>query len=106
MTEADERLEELLEKQPLDAFALQAQIARRLKQQVLLNIIECPVSHFEEAIVGIIEQRLQALPELLSSLVANLQDDDRQAGEWRVRRLVGSDPAQRHHIPVVVHPAS
>ncbi|MCY1175517.1 hypothetical protein D9M73_157590 [compost metagenome] len=106
MAQADERFEELLEKQPFDAFAFQAQVAHRLKEQVLLDIIECPVGHFEEGIVGIVEQRLQSLPELLSSLVANLQRNDRQAGEWRVHRLVESDPAQRHHIPVVVHPAS
>ncbi|MCY1449320.1 hypothetical protein D9M71_660500 [compost metagenome] len=106
MAEVDERLEELLEKQPLDTFALQTQIAHRLKEKILLDIVRCPVGHFEEGIVGIIEQRLQALPELLRRLVANLQHNDRQAGEWQLRRLVTSDPAQWHYIPVDVHPAS
>ncbi len=105
LREADEGLEELLEKSALDAFALEAQIAHGLEEDVLLDIVSGSVGHFEQGVVGVIEQLLQTLLELLSSLVANLKQNHGQAGERRVSRLVGSGLVQRHYIPVVVHPS-
>lgn len=93
-------------KNPLDTFALEAQVAHRLKENVLLDVGASAVGHFEKHVVGVIEQLLQTLPKLLRGLVANLKQDHRQAGERRRCRLIGSRLAQRHYIPVFEHPAS
>ncbi|MCY1181565.1 hypothetical protein D9M73_220760 [compost metagenome] len=106
MGKPDERTEELLEKHPLDAFVLETQIAHCLKEDVLLNVTASSVGHFEEGVVGVIEQRLQSVSQLLCGLVADLEKNRRQSGEWRVSHLVGSCLVQRHYIPVVVHSAS
>jgi hypothetical protein len=43
--------------------------------------------------------------ELLCGLVANLKQNDRQAGGRRMGRLISSSLVQRHYIPVIVHPS-
>ncbi|MNY21390.1 hypothetical protein D3C86_1549340 [compost metagenome] len=98
-------LEDLFEKNPLDAFALQAQVTHRLKVNVLFGAITGSVGHFEQDVVGVIEEFLQALSKLQHRLVAHLKQNHRQAGERRMNRLIGSRLVQRHYIPVVVHPA-
>ncbi|MNY24339.1 hypothetical protein D3C86_1580470 [compost metagenome] len=70
MIEGGERLEDFLQKAALDTLALQAQIAHGFEEGILLAIAGRPVRHLEQRIVGIVEQRLQGLLELLCSLVA------------------------------------
>lgn len=86
----DERTKKLFEKHPLDAFMLETQIAHGLKEDVLLDVTAGSVGHFEEGVVGVVEQRLQSVSQLLRGLVANLEKNRWQSGEWRVSHLVGS----------------
>jgi hypothetical protein len=102
--QAGKGFEELLEKTAFDVFALQAQVAHGLEKDVLFDVVARPVSHFKERVIGVIEQLLQTVAQLLGSLVANLKQNHRQAGERRVIRLIGSSLVQRHYFPVVVHP--
>ena len=104
LDQACEGLEELLEKAALDALALQAQVAHGLEQDVLLDVVLGPVGHLEQGVVGVIEQLLQAMAQLLGGLVTNLKQNHRQAGQRRSARLICSGLVQRHYIPVVVHP--
>lgn len=105
LNQRDKGLEELLKKAPFDVFALEAQVAHGFEKDVLFDIVARPVGHFKQGIVGVIEQFLQAVAQLLGGLVADLKQNHRQAGERRVIRLIGSGLVQRHYIPVVVHPS-
>ncbi|MNF88859.1 hypothetical protein D3C84_713620 [compost metagenome] len=98
-------LVEALKEAALDVLAFEAQVAHGFKESILLRVVPGPVSHFKQGIVGVIEQHLQTLSQLLRGLVANLKRNHRQAGERRWTRLIGSALMQRHHIPVVVHPS-
>ncbi len=77
LTQDQEGLVELVEKATFYAFALEAQVTHGFKKDVLLSVAAGAVSHFEQRVVGVIEQRLQCVLELLGSLVANLQQHNR-----------------------------
>ncbi len=77
LAQDQERLVKLVEKTTFYAFALEAQVTHGFKKDVLLSIAAGAVSHFEQRIVSVIEQRLQCILELLGRLVANLQQHHR-----------------------------
>ncbi len=77
LAQSQKRLIKLVEEATLDAFALEAQVAHRFKEDVLISMAAGAVSHFEQRIVGVVEQRLQRILELLGRLVADLQQHNR-----------------------------
>lgn len=103
LVERRELLEDLLQVDPLDTLALEAQVAHGFEESVLFEVTGGSVGHFEEGVVGVVEQRLQRLFQLQRRLVAHLHEDDRQAPRSGVRRRLGSDPGQVHHIGIVLH---
>ncbi|CRQ38510.1 hypothetical protein PAERUG_P44_Wales_1_VIM_2_11_12_01009 [Pseudomonas aeruginosa] len=103
LVERRELLEDLLQVDPLDTLALEAQVAHGFEESVLFEVAGGSVGHFEEGVVGVVEQRLQRLFQLQRRLVAHLHEDDRQAPRSGVRRRLGSDPGQVHHIGIVLH---
>lgn len=105
LDQADKGLEEFFQEAALDAFAFQAQVAHGFEKGVLVDIVLGPVGHLEQGVVGVIEQFLQAMAQLLGGLVTDLKQNHRQAGERRSVRLIRSRLVQRHYIPVVVHPS-
>ena len=103
--QAGKRVKKTVQESAFDVFALEPDIAHGLKKQALLGVAAGVVSHGKQGFVGVVEQHLQAALELLRGLVMDLQQNDRQACERRMRRqlryrLVGSS-----HFPVIVHPS-
>ena len=94
---------ERIQKTTLDALALQAQVTHGLEVQVLVTAVRGLVGHFEEHVIGIVEQVLQALTQLQRGLVAHLQQHDRKA---RMRRAPPSVDGcrQGHHLAFFLHP--
>ena len=86
-----------------DALALQAQLTHRLEQIILLGIRSGTVSHLEQAVVGVIEQRLQVLFKLEGSLVTQLRQRHGQSSYLGVRGMLRGRTAQRHHIRISLH---
>ncbi|MNM99855.1 hypothetical protein D3C81_1124270 [compost metagenome] len=92
-----------IEEPTFDALALEPQVAHGLEVQVLLAAGIGLVGHFEEHVVGVVEQRLQALAQLQRGLVAHLQEQHREARQGRARTSVDGD-RQGHHLAFILHP--
>jgi len=58
-------------------LALETQVAHGFKENMVVDVVKGLVGHFEQGVVGVIEQLLQTLLQLLRSLVANLQQHHR-----------------------------
>ena len=101
LAQVGERHKQLLHEHALEVLALEAQVAHGLEKNMMVDGATGLFGHFEQGVVGVIEQFLQALLQLLRSLVTHLQQHHRQARERRWRGLC---PVDRHHLPVIVHP--
>ncbi|MCY1353623.1 hypothetical protein D9M69_399690 [compost metagenome] len=88
---------------PLDALALEAQVAHRLEEGILLGIAGGTIRHLEERVVGIVEQHLKRLPQLQCRLVAHLGQGHRQPCCRRGWRWLGIPLVQRHYLSVGLH---
>ncbi|MCY1538669.1 hypothetical protein D9M68_742210 [compost metagenome] len=103
LIEGGEGLEDFLQEAALDVLALQAQIAHRFEEGILLGIAGRPVRHLEQRIVGIVEQCLQRLLELLRCFVTHLNERHGQSSYRRSGRLLRGHLAQVHHIRISLH---
>lgn len=105
LVQSGECLGKALVEAALDVLALEPQVAHGFEEGVLIDVVQRPVGHFEQRVVGIIEQRLQALSQLQGRLVADLNQNHGQTGERRRRRSFFGGLVQRHDLPVIVHPS-
>ena len=103
LIEIGEGLEHLLQKTTLDVLALQTQVTHGLEEGILLGITGRPIRHLEEGIVGIVEQALQTLLELLRRFVTHLNQRHGQSSYRRSWRLLSGGLGQGHHIRVGLH---
>ncbi len=91
-----------IEKQPLDALAFEPQVAHGFEIQVLSEPVSGLVRHFEQRIVGIVEQRLQTLTQLQGGLIAHLQQRNGQTRRGRAPSMFSR--RQGHYLALFVHP--
>src|SRR5690606_9767431 len=101
LVEPCERLEDLLQEAALDAASLHAQVAHGFEEGILFGIAGGAVGDFEQGIVGVVEQNLQCLAQLLGGLVAHADECDRQPTSRRSRLL--RNGLQVHHFRIGSH---
>ncbi len=79
LVELGECFEQLLQEATLDVAALHAQVAHGLEKSVLFGVTGRAIGDLEERVIGVVEQRLQRLTQLLGGLVAHADERHRKA---------------------------